>query len=506
MSSVRDRVQAAEARTAAEEPSKRHHVSARRGHKLSLKTDEHIKEEILRRSDGGWHKNIDIEQHDQRPPEPMRPPVIKLTSETPIAKQPRNSLPGKLGERDLRAFASVEEESPFDPGSDGNDDWKRVEDMEAAQQAAMDADLKRDWEPAASLEVEQQAAMDAEASTKEVDASSKSAQQQRKDSQKHKSRHTHDSNAAKDLKEVPGFRLAKVAPDHSKDRAPFSSEKRKSKSPPGTKHARVDDQKTENGAAPDSDAGDAEAREQVLFDPVEYAEKKQARRERKVARAEARMEQHIAREAMSETARSRSPSIGLFRFNHDDDNDAGASAQNIRRERSRSCPRSSHERLTPEQEPRSQTQRPSSFLWPSFSGHRRSMSDFLEKDSPRRRSHSRHHSDNHSVAGSTHSVVSERKLEFAEYIAGKKLDQIPLVPPKSPLRPMGFVRSRSHTGEYSEGYTRNKALLRKPEDDEAIDDEYSGIDIKHRDKMHYRAEQKKHKPWQMRVMQEVLRH
>ncbi|KAJ8609302.1 hypothetical protein MRB53_039177 [Persea americana] len=64
MSSVRDRIKAAEQASSSDKAQNASNL-ARRGTKLSLNTDEHIKEEFLRRGDGGWHKKVDIGQHQR---------------------------------------------------------------------------------------------------------------------------------------------------------------------------------------------------------------------------------------------------------------------------------------------------------------------------------------------------------------------------------------------------------------------------------------------------------
>jgi len=102
-----------------------------------------------------------------------------------------------------------------------------------------------------------------------------------------------------------------------------------------------------------------------------------------------------------------------------------------------------------------------------------------------------------------------KKLEFAEYIAGKRLDHVPQSDPRAkfPQRPLGFVRSHSHTGEYSEGYTRERKLLRKPSgDEEAIEH------VEHdwnQDKRHRRNSSKhekgKSEPWQVKLLSGIAR-
>lgn len=518
MSSVRDRVKLAEARAGADSPSSHGHGAARRGHILSLKTDEHIKEESLRRSDGGWHKNINVQQ--QIVPDPVLPPVIKLTSETPIVTHSNKPLPGKLGKQIPGAFVSVAEESSTPPACKDNDDWERVAAMEAAQQAAMQAEANQaenaevvdDWDRVARLEAEQHAAMQAEMTGSRRRATSKT--DSRRDGL-YRRKTSRNGSITDDgvLRDIPTARFECLLSQEPKRKALTSSVKNKIKRPSEARHARVSDEDVEDHATSAVEEVEASTREQVLFDPIEYAQKRQARQERKAARNEARQERLAVHEAISEKSRARSPSIRLIRINYDGEGDhEGSAARNKsksrHRSRSRSAHKHEHEHISrTETSPPPIERRSNISLWPSFSTtHRRSMSDVHGHEAQKRSSHSRHHSEDRSVAGSAHSAVSARKLEFAEYVAGKKLDHTVLVPPKSLPRPMGFVRSHSHTGEYSEGFTREKSLLRKPSKEDVVDDRYDDLETKRNDGERYRAERKKQEPWQMRIMQEVLRH
>ena len=109
------------------------------------------------------------------------------------------------------------------------------------------------------------------------------------------------------------------------------------------------------------------------------------------------------------------------------------------------------------------------------------------------------------MSGTFASDLSPRKLEFAEYVAGKRLSNSSLSPQKLPPRPMGFVRSRSHTGHYSEGYTRDKSLLRKPDDDEVI--EIVDHDWERGERRHSRhnSSHMEDEPWQVRFVTEIAR-
>ena len=92
--SVRDRIKAAEQAQGID--SAQNVVNPlRRGKKLSLSTDQHIKEEVIRKGDYGWHKRVDIGQHE-RFVAPSHAPIIKLTAETPLVATPDQQLPGRV--------------------------------------------------------------------------------------------------------------------------------------------------------------------------------------------------------------------------------------------------------------------------------------------------------------------------------------------------------------------------------------------------------------------------
>ncbi|KAJ8609303.1 hypothetical protein MRB53_039178 [Persea americana] len=242
----------------------------------------------------------------------------------------------------------------------------------------------------------------------------------------------------------------------------------------------------------------ASNREKILFDPVEYQRKKQARQERRASR---QLVDEVEDKPKSRARTARSPSILLVHVNDDD--------RHAHRSQHRSRSRSNHghhdrnQRHSPDDHRRS-----SGSLRPSFSSStRRSVSDMLDPfmRSPRS-SHHRSYSDNHSMA-STRSEISVKKLEAVEYIAGKRLEHLPLSPPKSPSRPAGFIRSRSHTGQYSEGFTHDRKLLRKPSDeDEVIDHVHHDWESpKQRRQSRHSHSRSKDEPWQLKILHEIVR-
>ncbi|KAK5086990.1 hypothetical protein LTR05_004161 [Lithohypha guttulata] len=514
MSNVRDRIKAAEALTG-QSHNDGGSESRRRGHKLSLKTDEHIKEEFLRRGDGGWHKKVDIGQQENFKVPPAMSPIIKLITETPVVTSSKG-VPGRLRKEIPGAFEPVPGESSAKSGAKQDREWSRVEEMEAAQQAEMDLHtVDGEWDRVAQLEAEQQAAMDAEAAMRSTAESSSKPRREKPDKPARGKLDKSSQNKSSDspaTRNIPVGRfddlIGKTDVKDTKNKSPGS----KSRPSVRARHVHISDDDDDDDMKPAATfpaKDDLSSREQVLFDPVEYAEKKQARRERRAARQQDRAERLVVDEQPRERSRAKSPSIRLFRVNYDDDDDddndnGGKALRKSHRLRSRST----HD-YVPEsyQSPPTSARRSTNSLWPSFSdSQRRSMSDVFESSGRRRHSHTRTHSDDLSTADSTRSTVSIKKLEFAEYMAGRKLDHMPLSPPKLPSRPMGFVRSLSHTGEYSEGYTREKKLLRRPSRDEVIEDFDHDWDRRVDHSSRRRVSHKKDEPWQVKILQEIAKH
>lgn len=488
---VMDRIKAAEAASGVD---KTENAKPQKVSKLRLNTDEHIKEEVLKRGDGGWQKKVGIGQQEKYQANTALPPVIKLTAETPVATMPPRSFPGKLSKGVPGAFESMPEESETPSKS-----WSRVEQMEAEQQARMDAEAaqeKHEWDRVARLEAEQQAAMDAEAAM----AAKKSKKGAVKGSKQAPVK-TNPQSSSRGLSltgTIPG--TSREIDDPVEPRR--TSQARRERLASDARRAFVVEETDE--LEYESPINTGVNREQILFDPEDWAEKKQSRRERRVSSRQQPKTSLTVNENDRNRARSKSPSIRLFRINHDEDeNDRYfESRKPAKRSGSRSAQRRSTEAYF---SPPPSARRSSSFLWPSFSSSERKSSDDVFDTLRSRPSHARTRSDDRSISGSFVSDLSPRKLEFAEYVAGKRLSTDSLSPQRPRPRPMGFVRSRSHTGHYSEGYTRDKALLRKPDDDEVIEIvDHDWERHEHRHGRHHSSHAKE-EPWQVRFITELAR-
>lgn len=610
--SVRDRIKAAESLQG--QDAAQSSASHRRGHRLSLKTDEHIKEEFLRRGDGGWHKKVDIGQQEKFIPRPDLPPVIKLTAETPVVSEPKKKLPGKLAKGKTATLESMSVQQQVQlPAADTipqlvdlkttvlptvtvvettdvESDWDRVHRLEAEQQAAMDAEAaatkpqqptipkeeppaskdvapeipgafvsapdtsgsphekkEEDWDRVRRLEAEQQASMDAEAALSKaaVEEAAKdehadwdrvrkmeAAQQAKMDADAaladeaadafESARQKNGSGSPKarpksKTKDVPIGLFESLLDDDPPKKSPKQASSRvRSHSKVEGVHSSHEVHTTRSTHARNS-RGDLSDREQILFDPLEWEKKQQAKEARRAERKQSRTERLSV--DVEHKSRARSPSIRLVRTEHSDEEDHGHREHREHRqhrERSEHHGQKSRSRSTHKNEsehthsPPHSARRSTSSLWPSFSDStRRSVSDVFEVSShhqhPR---HSRTASDAQSTT-TTRSEMSPKNLEFVEYFAGKKVDHVSHAsPPKSPPRPMGFVRSHSHTGEYTEGYTREKKLLRKPTDEDIFESDDHDHDHGHknrRESRHHSHSHRKDTPWEIKLLQGIAR-
>lgn len=418
--------------------------TARRGHKLTLKTDEHIKEEFLRRGDGGWSKNVDIGQ--QQPfMAPPSMPFIKVTSETPTVPKPEKALPDKLPKNVPGSF------EPIDEGQEPRASGPPLAEQRLSEKEKVESEEK----------------------------------------------------------DVPISKYESLLDEADDDRPPAKARDR-SRSRAAPRKAYVEDheeiQEAAEGVSP---------REKVIFDPVarnghdeEEPHSRPKHRRRKSYQRE-RSERHTAVDDASEDQhRARSRSSRPRSEHHRHSHNGGEVHQEQRRPKHSSRSRSRHEDYTnaphspPHTSPKN-AHRSSHTLWPSFSqSERRSMSDILDTASIRpRSSHSKTRSDISTT--STHTELSPKKLEFAAYMAGKKLDHTASAPLKPLPKPMGYVRSRSSTGEYSEYYTRERRLLRKPSEDEII--EHIGYDRGRKERRSSGHVKGEAAPWQVKIMQGIAR-
>lgn len=441
--SVRDRI-------AALQGSDKGHTSssqtARRGHKLSLKTDEHIKEEFLRRGDGGWSKQVGIGQH-QRFMAPPSMPFIKVTSETPVVAKPEKELPGKLPRGVPGAFEPIPEIHEPKPEASG----PSLAEQRLTEKEKEDAE--KQGVPISKYE----------------------------------------SLLSGEEEAYPSRR------GNSRDRSRTASRK-----------AYVEDHDEAHEAEEE-----ISPREKVIFDPVAWNghdEDEKHSRTKHRRRKSYQRERGDSRGALDDPvqdqfrARSRSSRPRSERQSHSYHEEGAHHEHPRRKHSSRSRSRREHHVDAPHSPPHSppgNARRSSHSLWPSFAqSERRSLSDIFETASIRpRSSHSRTRSD--VSTSSAHTELSPKKLEFAEYIAGKKLEHLPNTPLKLPPKPMGYVRSRSSTGEYSEYYTREKRLLRKPSEDEIVG--HLEHDRGRRERHSSWHDRKEAEPWQVKIMQGIAR-
>ena len=437
--SVRDRI-------AALQGSDKGHSTpptARRGHKLSLKTDEHIKEEFLRRGDGGWSKKVDIGQ--QQPfMAPPSMPFIKVTAETPVVPKPKDELPGKLPKDVPGSFESI---------------------AEAPEPRASGPSL----------------------------AEQRSVEQQKEDANK---------------QDVPVSKYESLLDEEvEEDQTSQARDRSRSRTAPRKAYVEDHDEGHETEV-------NLTRRERVIFDPVsrklhkDEENRSRSKQQRRKSYQHERRENHAGVDVQVEEqsrARSRSSRPQIKIHNHFQTVE-DANHEHHKRRPSRS--RSRHEDHSEASHSQSQSspesaRRSSSSLWPSFSQQeRRSLSEIFDTASTRpRSSHSKTRSEVSTT--STRTEISPKKLEFAEYVAGKKLDHLPKVPLKPPQKPLGYVRSRSSNGEYSEYYTREKRLLRKPDENEII--EHLGHDRGRKERLPSWHADGENEPWQVKIMQGIAR-
>ncbi|KAJ9656380.1 hypothetical protein H2198_004958 [Neophaeococcomyces mojaviensis] len=590
--SVRDRIKAFQG-----DDVSKSYPSRRRSDLLSLKTDESIREPFIR-SNSTADKKVGANQREQSMLQPALPPIIKLTVETPIMTEPKAEFPGTLIEVESATLELVKDapdlkpelpQEPFKEGFkepetghpvEGDKDWKRVEQIEAEQQAAMDAEAAKsnyddhdrvarmeaeqqaaidaeaakhgdgdgdgEWDRVAQMEAEQQAAMEAAATAEKATAkdelhedksssvpgafteynsyentsNGQPAEETRAETRFDEVKANFPATAKEDkqakprnqpratTREVPITRFEDLLDPVVEKEQRKSPSRNKSHESSKNRHAYVEDDRNAHEHVRQTVKEDLSHRERVLFDPLERAEKKHTRHERRTSRHHSHSERLTVDDHHSkEKTRARSPSIRLIRVNDDDDDDHHEHRTHTHRSHSRST--SKHDHDEHEHQPRSARHSTNS-LWPSFSTtERKSVTESL---GVRRPSHHRTHSDDrHSThtADTSRSEISIGKLEFAEYVAGKKLDHIPHSAPrdKSPARPMGFVRSHSHTGEYSEGYTREEKLLKKPSGgDETIEHiEHDWEKEKRHRRNSSRREKEKNEPWQVKFLSGIAR-
>lgn len=464
--SVRDRIKAAEAAqgTARDDAAS----NARRGHKLSLKTDEHIKEEFLRRGDGGWSKKVDIGQQDAYVAPPAVP-FIKVTLETPIVESKEPTIPGKLHKNH---FASISEEK------EGDETFSPTKQMPGGMPAERPKQEESQKSPPVIVEPP----------TATIDPDKR-----------------------------------EIHPEYAEDTLPTRKKKSSSRRGSGSRQARVEDYDD-----PRDDEGDT-----VHFRDVDWSGSEapsrtpSKRRHRKSSRQERPLLEEItdhekphdwSRPSRSKSAhRERDASQSKFahRDHHDRDNHAEShGSPKIRRSSSRAG--STHGHASEAQHPPpTSARRSSSTLWPSFSqSERRSVGDILETSSirsksPRPRAHSAHSA----ASVRTDDTSTSRTLGAAAYFAGSKLENVATAPLSPPIekRPLGFVRSKSSSGEYSEYYTRNKYILRRPDDDEVFEsiDDHHKVNLE-RPRGHDEGKHERRKsdstPWQVKLMQGIAKH
>lgn len=463
--SVRDRVKAAEAAQGGAKGDTS--SNPRRGQKLALNTDEHIKEEFLRRGDGGWSKKVDIGQQEAFVPS-ASVPFIKVTLETPVVESKDPKLPGKLPKSH---FASISEEQ------------EGVEASASSKQKSKEV-LIEDAEP---NESQRSPPIIVEPPTATID---------------------------------PGKR--EVHPEYAEDtlhsRSRNWTRRRSSKS----RHARVEDYNDSNSDRHSSDGNDGEdldGSRGPSRSPSKRRQRRSSRQERPLLEevtseetSRARSRGSRSKSAQREHSSTRSKSAPR---DHDEKHShAGIPASaDIRRSSSRSG--STHRtKSESHHSPPTSARQSSNTLWPSFSrSERRSMGDIFETGSIRSKSPRPRANSTHSATSvRTDDTSASKTIGIAEYFAGGKLEHVTNAPLSPPMkdRPLGFVRSKSSSGEYSEYYTREKHILRKPEDDEVFEsiEEHHKVRLEHRNSHHRDGERKKSDatPWQVKLMQGIAKH
>lgn len=464
--SVRDRIKAAETAHGGGKSHGSGHV--RRGHKLALNTDEHIKEEFLRRGDGGWSKKVDIGQQEAFVPS-ASVPFIKVTLETPVVENHEPKIPGKLPKSQ---FESISEEQEGDAPPAASKDKAKGVHSEAAE----------------SVEPQQETPIIVGPPSATIDPTKRETEPE-------------------------------YAEDTLRTRSRGGSRRRSSKS----LHARVDDYEESHNGEHSDDAGEAIDFHNVDWSGSHTTPKSPSKRRhrRSSTRAERAVLEEVdghetprprSRSSRSKSAHrehSSSRSKSMHR-EHEEHHSEGPASPHIHKSLSRSGSTHRHTSESHHSPPTS-ARHSSHTLWPSFSQtERRSVSEMLETSSMRSKSPRPRASSSHSTT-SVRTDDTFRTIEMAEYFAGHKLEHVPSAPlsPPSKERPLGFVRSKSSTGEYTEYYTRDKHILRKPDDDEVFEhtDDHK-IKLEHRHSYHGSGERKKNDatPWQVKLMQGIAKH
>lgn len=465
--SVRDRIKAAEAAQGGAKGDSSN--NPRRGQKLALNTDEHIKEEFLRRGDGGWSKKVDIgQQAAYVAPTPV--PFIKVTLDTPVVESKAPKLPGKLSGH----FASVSEEQEGDQSSVPSREKARKVPTEHKDQAKSTGNPPVIIEPLTATIDPAKREVEPEYAENTLKSRSRKGSRRGSSKSRHATVEDHvDSHDEQHSDEAIDF--------HDVD---WNGGQAGSKSPSKRRTRRSSRQ------------------ERPLLEEV--VPRKDAPRPRsRVSRSKSAQREH-----------SSSRSKSTHRDHHEDhDRDASANP-NIRRSSSRSG--STHRDASESHHsPPSSARRSSHTLWPSFShSERRSVGDILDTSSIRSKSPRPRASSTHSATSvRTDNTSASKTIGIAEYIAGQKLEHVtsaPLSPPL-PARPLGFVRSKSSSGEYSEYYTRDKHILRKPDDDEVFEsiDEHHKVRLEHRNSHGGGGHERRKSdstPWQVKLMQGIAKH
>ncbi|KAJ9651292.1 hypothetical protein H2198_009414 [Neophaeococcomyces mojaviensis] len=465
--SVRDRIRAAELARQQAEAGSSSPISPRRGFKIALKSDEHVKEEFLKRGDGGWTKNVNIGQMTPFAI-PKTVPAIQVTKVGAPVAEKRVPLPGKITVPGAFETNDVLQDDPVPFTKAKKSVPKTVEPVPEAEEAPLiEITPSKTAEPASRPpRIQIPSASTSRSMTFDVGENSK--------------------------KRVKG---------RSRSREPPAAASSKHRISAITKKSRelVDDE----------DEVKSELRED------RQAKKGNQRPPRPASKREERLSVHYTDDDEEQyTARSRSPS----RSRHSEevateesadepaDEPADESPRNHRRLSPHSHKHPSDEHLTAADIPQ---RRSSHSLWPSFSRSGRRSTTGLTEGMPKPRSKSTHSTtnpDDHSIAEKPpHSPRKE--IGFMEYVSGKKLDHLPdaTMRPK-PSERMGYVRSKSSTGRYSEHFTRDKRLLRKPDEDEFL--EYSDYDRQRKSRhgsWHDVAHQRKDEPWQVKLARGLVK-
>jgi len=416
--SVRDRIRAAElARQQAEGDSSSPN-SSRLGPKFALKSNEHVKEEVLKRGDGGWTKNMNIGQTTPFAI-PKAIPAIQVTKVKTSVVDKKKQLPGRITVPGAFEANELEEE--------------KVAPLPKAGVLTSNA---------------------RKGSVKTGPKSPKTTDPALKPK-------------AKPTKAPLGFQRASTS---STKLAPIivtaeSNERARSQSR-GQGPTSATSPADNKSVLPKAFKGTVRVRAKpVLTKPPDSKTRKKVNHNQKPPSPTTKRKERTNLLDLDEDSQQDHLTTPLQphpRSNHSEqstDNElVDGPSQTHQRPSIQPHKHSSDSHLNISQTPR----RSSSSFWPSFSPSKRRSPSIQPKPAD----------DSSILDKPLPSPSPSKEISFMEYASGKKLDTTypPDTSPKlKPSERLGYVRSRSSKGGYSEHFTRDKRLLRRPSDDEVLE-------------------------------------